>query len=132
MTTFAGQLVIDRAGSALPRLLVVTMLLCAALTALITLNGAVAALLPMVVALAVRTRNPPARMLMPLAFAGSAGSLLVLTGTPINIIVSDAAADAGGRRFGFLEFALVGVPLLAAAVGWAVTPSRVQLVRRTG
>ena len=35
---------------------------------------------------------------MPLAFGAHAGSLLALTGTPVNVIVSEAAADAGGGR----------------------------------
>ncbi len=33
--------------------------------------------------------------MLPLAFGAHAGSLLALTGTPVNVIVSDAAADAG-------------------------------------
>ena len=50
-----------------------------ALTALISVNGAVAALLPVVVVMAVRLRRAPSQLLMPLAFAAHAGSLLVLT-----------------------------------------------------
>ena len=43
------------------------MLLVAVLTALITLNGAVAALLPLVVVLALRLGQSPSQLLMPLA-----------------------------------------------------------------
>src|SRR6478736_508035 len=63
----------------------------------------------------------PSRMLIPLAFAAGAGSLLTLTGTPVNIIVSEAAAEAGGREFGYFEFALVGVPLVLATAVLVVT-----------
>ena len=86
------------------------------LTALINVNGAVAALVPVAVVLAVRTGRPPSQLLLPLAFGAHAGSLLALTGTPVNVIVSEAAADAGVGRFGFLEFALVGVPLVAGVI----------------
>src|SRR5690606_18675253 len=86
------------------------------LTALISVNGAVAALLPLVVVVAARTGVPTSQLMMPLAFSAHAGSMLMLTGTPVNIIVSEAAADAGERRFGFFEFALVGVPLLVGTV----------------
>jgi di/tricarboxylate transporter len=120
VTTLAGQWLIARAGPHPRRLLVLTMLLCAVLTALISLNGAVAALLPMIVVLAVRIGVPPSRMVMPLAFAGSAGSLLALTGTPINVIVSEAAVGAGERSFGFFEFAIVGIPLVAGTIAIAV------------
>ena len=66
--------------------------------------------------LAVRLGRAPSQLLLPLAFGAHAGSLLALTGTPVNVIVSDAAADAGVGRFGFFEFALVGVPLVAGTI----------------
>ena len=92
------------------------MLLVALLTALINVNGAVAALVPVVVVMAVRVKRSPSQLLLPLAFGAHAGSLLALTGTPVNVIVSDAAADAGVGRFGFFEFALVGVPLVLGTI----------------
>ena len=49
---------------------------------------------------------------MPLVFAAHSGSMLALTGTPVNVLVSNAAVDAGLQGFSFFEFALVGVPLL--------------------
>ena len=71
------------------------------LTALISVNGSVAALLPVVVVMAVRLGRSPSQLLMPLAFGAHAGSMLALTGTPVNMIVADAAQDAGVGRFGF-------------------------------
>ncbi|MGC5171830.1 SLC13 family permease [Microbacterium sp. DT81.1] len=62
-----------------------------------------AALLPVVVVVAVRANMVPSKLLMPLAFAASAGSLLTLTGTPVNPIVSSAAVDAGGSPSGSLS-----------------------------
>ena len=112
VTAWAGQQLIARGGERRGPLLVVVCLLVAVLTALISVNGAVAALIPVVVVVATRAAMPPSQMLMPLAFSAHAGSLLALTGTPVNIIVSDAAADAGARPFSFFEFGLVGVPLL--------------------
>lgn len=37
---------------------------------------------------------------------------MALTGTPVSVIASDVAADAGVGAFGYFEFALVGIPLL--------------------
>lgn len=116
VTAWAGQQVVGRAGTGRTPLLVVICLLVAAVTALISVNGAVAALIPVVVVVATRAGIPPSQMLMPLAFAAHAGALLALTGTPVNIIVSEAAADAGARPFAFFEFGLVGVPLVAGTV----------------
>ena len=87
VTVWAGQRLIDAAGDSRSRLIVLTMLLVAALTALISVNGSVAALLPMVVLLAIRLRRPTSQLLLPLAFGAHAGSMLTLTGTPVNVIV---------------------------------------------
>ena len=120
VTAWAGQQLVARAGESRTRLIVLTMLLVAVLTALISVNGAVAALVPVAVVMAVRLGRSPSQLLLPLAFGAHAGSLLALTGTPVNVIVSDAAADAGVGRFGFFEFALVGVPLVAGTIAIVV------------
>jgi di/tricarboxylate transporter len=131
VTGWMGQELVSRSGDSRTRALVLTMLVCAALTALITPNGSVAALLPVVVVMAVRTKRAPSQILMPLAFAAHAGGLLVLTASPVNVVVSEAADDAGVGAFGFFEFALVGVPLLVGSIlvvvlaGERLLPTRV-------
>jgi len=120
VTAWAGQTIVRYAGTTRTRLLIAVTALCAVLSALITLNGSVAALLPLVVMLAIRIGQPPSQMLMPLTFAGSAGSLLMLTGTPVNIIVSEAARDAGAGQFQFFSFAVVGVPLVIGTIAISV------------
>ena len=116
VTAWAGQVLTAHVGESRTRLIVLTLGLVALLTALISVNGAVAALIPVTVVLAVRLRRPPSQLLLPLAFGAHAGSLLALTGTPVNVIVSDAAADAGAGRFGFFAFAVAGVPLVAGTI----------------
>jgi di/tricarboxylate transporter len=111
VTAWAGQQLIERAGASRQRLLVLMMLLVAVLTAFVTVNAAVAALLPVVVVTATRLGLPPSKLLIPLCFGAHAGSQLALTGSNVNLLVSEAAIPFGGA-FGFLEFALVGVPLL--------------------
>ncbi|QZY53513.1 anion permease [Leucobacter tenebrionis] len=116
VTAWAGQQLTRRVGEKRSAVLIALMLLSAGLTALISVNGAVAALIPVGVMLATRTKQPPSQMLIPMVFAAHAGSMLTLLGTPINLMVSDLAVEAGGRPFGFFEFALVGVPLLLGVV----------------
>ena len=120
VTTWAGQQLIDRAGASRTRLIILMMLLVALLTAVISVNGAVAALLPMVVVIALRVARAPSSLLMPLAFGAHAGSLLALTGTPVHILVSDAAIEAGEAGFNYFEFGLVGVPVVIAAIAIVV------------
>jgi di/tricarboxylate transporter len=131
VTSWAGQELIAHVGESRVRLIVLTMLLVAVLTALISVNGAVAALAPVAVVAAVRLRRPPSQLLMPVAFGAHAGSLLVLTGTPVNVIVSSAADDAGVGRFGYFEFALVGVPLLVGTIAIVVLLGERLLPDRT-
>ena len=132
VTAWAGQKVIARAGTRRTPLLVVICLLVAVVTALISINGAVAALLPLVVVVASRAGIKTSQLLMPLAFAASAGSLLLLTGTPVNIIVSEFAADAGGRAFGYFEFAMVGVPLVIVTIAFVALLGTPLLPKRNG
>lgn len=133
VTTWAGQQLIARAGEeSRTRLLVLTGLLVAFLTALISVNGAVAALLPVVVVMAMRLKRPTSQLLMPLVFSAHAGSMLALTGTPVNVLVSKASAEAGQSRFGFFEFTIVGVPLLAGTLAIIVLFGERLLPKRNG
>jgi di/tricarboxylate transporter len=130
VTTWLGRTLVEKSGGSARRLLVFTMLLSAGLTALIGLNGTVAALLPMAVMVAVRRGYPTSQLLMPLAFAGSAGGLLLLTGSPVNVVISEAAADAGVGPFGLAEFALAGIPLVAGTVLIVLTLGKRLLPKR--
>ena len=131
VTAWAGQQLITRAGTARNRLLIALMLLAAIMAALVTPNGAAAALLPVVVLAARRSHQATSQMLMPLAFAASAGALLVLSGSTVNVIVSDALFDATGDRFGFFEFGLIGLPLVLVTVAVALLGGRRLLPDRS-
>ncbi len=131
VTAWAGQLLIARAGRGRARLLILTMLLVALLTALISVNGAVAALLPVVVVMAIRLGRSPSQLLMPLVFASHAGSILALTGTPVNVLVSEAAEGAGFPPFRYFEFAYVGIPLLIGSMAIIVLFGERLLPNRT-
>jgi di/tricarboxylate transporter len=107
-------------GGTYRQMLLTVMLLGALVSAVITVNGAAAALLPVTVALARSAGTAPSRVLIPLAFACSAGALLTLTGSPVNVLIHETSKDAGGGGFGFFEFALIGVPLVLATLGVCV------------
>jgi Na+/H+ antiporter NhaD/arsenite permease-like protein len=64
-----------------------------------------------IVVMAIRLGRAPSQLLMPLVFGAHAGSLLLLTGTPVNVLVVRGVARCGRRGFGYFEFALVGVPI---------------------
>ena len=78
------------------------MLLVAVLSALITPNGSVAALVPVVVILAMRLAARRPRCSYRWRSPPSPEPLLVLTGSPVNVLVSEASDEAGAGGFGLL------------------------------
>ncbi|HEY0189260.1 MAG TPA: SLC13 family permease [Cellulomonas sp.] len=112
VTAWAGRVLVARAGTERGTLVLALAGLAAVLAAVVTPNGAAAALLPVAVLAARRAGLLPAALLMPIAFAASAGALLLLSGSTVNVIVSDALADLTGEGFSYTEFALVGLPLV--------------------
>lgn len=121
ITGWIGRVMSRAAGTSRARAVAAIMLLAALLSALITVNGAAAALVPVTVAIARHAGILPSRVLIPLAFSASAGALLTLSGSPVNVIIDEAAEENTGTGFGYFEFALLGVPLLAATILVTVT-----------
>ena len=99
VTAWAGQRLIAGAGDRRDRLLVLMIALVAGLTALISVNGAVAALLPVVVVIAVRLGRPPSQAADPARVsAPTPARMLALTGTPVNVLVVGGRPRCHGRR----------------------------------
>ncbi len=131
VTAWAGQQLIHQAGESRTRLIVLMMGFVGVLAALISVNGAVAALLPVVVVMAIRLGRSPSQLLMPLVFGAHAGSQLMLTGSPVNVLTVEASVDAGGGGFGYFEFALVGIPIVIGCVAIVVLFGQRLLPERT-
>lgn len=124
LTAWMGRRITTRVGTSRIALLVVLMLVTALLSALVTPNGAAAAMIPVVLATARATGVRTAALLMPVAFAASAGALLTLSGSVVNVMVSQTAEDLTGSEFAFFEFAAAGVFLVAGSVLVAVVFNR--------
>ncbi|MGH7066165.1 MAG: SLC13 family permease [Acetobacteraceae bacterium] len=116
VAAWAGAVLAGWAGNDHARLLVLSMLVAAALTAFIGPGGAVAALMPVVVLVAVRIGISPSRLLMPMVVAAQAGSMLVLTGSFVNLIASEEAMAVGLPGFGYFEITRIGIPVLAGTL----------------
>jgi len=127
-----GTRILGLAGKSDTRLFVLVMLTTGFVGAFVSNTGTVALMLPIVVSLARGAGMPPARLLMPLAFAGSMGGMLTLIGTPPNLIVRDALVGAGYEPLGFFSFTLVGVICLATGILVLLPLSRRFLKERKG
>ncbi|MDH5412710.1 MAG: SLC13 family permease [Flavobacteriaceae bacterium] len=115
-TAQAGQKFVQWAGKSFPKLLVILTLGSGVLSGFVSNTGTVATLLPVTISSAWKMGTLPSKVLMPVAFGSNTGGLLTLTGTPPNIIVSNALVETGKEGFSFFEFGLIGFPLLIIAL----------------
>lgn len=115
-TAQAGQKFVQWAGNSFPKLLMILTLGSGVLSGFVSNTGTVATLLPVTISSAWKMGTLPSKVLMPVAFGSNTGGLLTLTGTPPNIIVSNALEESGYEGFSFFEFGLIGLPLLIIAL----------------
>jgi di/tricarboxylate transporter len=111
-----GRKLLQLAGDNEIRLLVIIMLTVGILSGFMNTIGVVSLFLPVVLDISRRTKQPPSKLLIPLAFAGLLGGLNTLIGTPPNILISMALKDAGLRPFQMFDFAPVGISVLLAGI----------------
>jgi di/tricarboxylate transporter len=112
------------AGSGETRLILIIMLIVGALSGFMNSIGVASLFLPVVVDIARRTRIPPSRLLMPLAFAALMGGLTTLIGTPPNILISGAMQAMNLEPFGMFDYTPVGIVVLLAGIAFVVLLGR--------
>jgi di/tricarboxylate transporter len=93
--------------------LVVTLLICAGLSAFLSNTLIVLALLPVLVGASTRLRFPASRVLMPVGFAALLGGMMTTIGTSANLLVVKEAEALGLPAFGMFHFV---VPAAAGVV----------------
>lgn len=130
VASLIGRRLMRLAGDSEVRLLVIIMLTVGILSGFMNTIGVVSLFLPVVLDIARRTKQPPSKLLMPLAFAALLGGLNTLIGTPPNILISEALKDAGLRPFQMFDFTPLGIAVLLAGtlymalIGRRLLPNR--------
>lgn len=127
-----GAQVMRIAGSQEVMLIIVIMLTAGGLSAFMNNIGVAALMLPVVVDIARRTEIPASRLLMPLAYGSLLGGLTTLVGTPPNLLIAGALADAGEDSFRMFDFAPVGVGVLIAGTLFIALVGRLFLPKDVG
>jgi di/tricarboxylate transporter len=113
------------------RLLIVIMITAGIMSAFMNNIGAVAILLPAVVAIGRSQQIAPSKLLMPLAFAALLGGNMTLIGTPPNILATTILQDYGGvEPFDFFDFLPMGIIVLVAGIVYMVFFGRHLLPER--
>ena len=110
-------------------LIVAIMVIVGVMSGVLSNTGTAAVLIPVVVGIAAKSGHRRSRFLMPLVFAAAMGGNLSLIGAPGNMI-AQSALEKIGLKFGFFEYAIVGLPILIvgilfyATVGYKLLPNR--------
>jgi len=132
LTEKISAFLIKLGGAKERRLMVVVMFSGAFLSLFMNNIAAASVLMPAVSGVNRKSILNPSRLLMPLAFGTILGGMATLL-TTTNIVVSSILRDEGLAGFGLLEFAPLGLFLVAAGVlymvlvGWRLLPARSNL-----
>lgn len=111
-----GERLIEWTGSN-PALLIASIMATVALfSAFINNIGATAMLMPIVVMVARKLKQPPSKLLIPLAFGSLLGGVCTMIGTPPNILMNSLMEQYTGLSFSMFSFTPVGVVLLAFGI----------------
>jgi di/tricarboxylate transporter len=114
------------------RLTVLVMLVAAACAAVMKNTTTTAMFVPLVLGLCERTRVPPSKLMMPLAFGAILGGTCTLIGTSTNLAVSGALARYGMQPFTMFELTPVGVAIVCVGMLYMLLIGLRLLPRRGG
>ncbi|KQV72736.1 SLC13 family permease [Rhizobium sp. Root1220] len=78
--------------------------------------GAFSIALPAALRISASLAIPRRQLIMPISFAALLGGLVSLIGTPANLLVSNALAEATGSGLHLFDFAYVGLPVAIAGI----------------
>ena len=96
-------------------LIVAIMVIVGLMSGVLSNTGTAAVLIPVVIGIAAKSGFRRSRLLMPLVFAAAMGGNLSLIGAPGNMI-AQSTLEPLGLKFGFFEYAIVGLPILVAGI----------------
>ena len=96
-------------------LIIAIMVIVGVMSGFLSNTGTAAVLIPVVIGIAAKSGYKRSRLLMPLVFAAAMGGNLSLIGAPGNMI-AQSALEPLGLKFGFFEYAIVGLPILIAGI----------------
>ena len=111
------------------QLIVAIMIIVGVMSGFLSNTGTAAILIPVVIGIAAKSGYSRSRLLMQLVFAAAMGGNLSLIGAPGNMI-AQSQMESIGLKFGFFDYAKVGVPILIvgiiyfALIGYKFLPNK--------
>lgn len=113
-----GSKIVRVCGQGENTLMIGLMVVAAFMSAFLSNTGTTACLIPVVMSICATAKLSPQRQLMPLAFGAGLGGTITLIGTPPNMLANVALEAAGmpELKFGFFEYAYIGIPITIAGI----------------
>jgi di/tricarboxylate transporter len=131
ISSLIGAQLLKFSGKSEARLIAILMSVTALLSSIMNNIGVAAMFLPITLEIARRTKRPPSRLLLPMAYGALHGGLILLIGTASNLVVRDAMREAQFTPFSIFDFAPGGLIILIISVIYMVLIGRRFLPDRT-
>lgn len=113
-----GEHLIRMTGHNQTLMIAAIMVTVAFFSAFINNIGATAILMPVIITMARKTKIPPSKLLIPLAFGSLLGGVCTLIGTPPNILINSLLQQYTGEGFRMFDFTPLGIILLACGISY--------------
>lgn len=124
VTYAVGNRLVRIAGRSETRLMVLLMLAVSGLGAVMSSTGVVGVFIPVVMSVSRQMKISPARLMMPLSFAGLISGMLSLVATPPNMVLDSALKQAGHAGFSFFSFTPIGMLVLGFGIAYMLVAVR--------
>ena len=111
-----GAWILKKAGGSETKLLVFMMVAVALIGSVMSSTGIVALFIPIVLSISTKLNVSPAKLMMPLSFAGLISGMMSLVATPPNMVVNSILTREQFSGFSFFAFTPIGIIVLVAGV----------------
>jgi len=101
------------------QLIFAVMLIAGLMSGVLSNTGTAAVLIPVLIGISAKSGFARSKLMIPLVLAAAMGGNLSLIGAPGNMIAQSALEEIG-LRFGFFEYAKVGLPILLTGIAYMV------------
>lgn len=124
ISTDAGNWILQKSGNNPKKLIIFLMLAVALIGSVMSSTGIVALFIPVVLGISNKLKIAPAKLMMPLSFAGLISGMMSLVATPPNMIVNSVLMRENYAGLSFFAFTPIGLLVLAAGIGYMLYARR--------
>lgn len=119
-----GAWILKKSGGSETKLIIFMMTAVALIGSVMSSTGIVALFIPIILGICTRMNISPARLMMPLSFAGLISGMMSLVATPPNMVVNSVLHRENFEPFGFFAFSPIGILVLLAGVSYMLYARR--------